>query len=82
MDRYYISKEPSPEGFHEIHKHGCGLMPPEGARVFLGLSRTSNQAAAVAQNLFRRVCPCSCCLESAVVSVDGNDFLSPVRGGI
>lgn len=28
VERYHISKEPSPEGFHEIHKHGCGLVPP------------------------------------------------------
>ena len=32
MDRYYVSKTPSKEGFHEIHKQGCdcsGLMNPD-----------------------------------------------------
>ena len=73
MERYYVSKSPSPEGFREIHKQGCGLIPQEGERIFLGMCRTSNEDVAIAQNLFSRVCPCSCCLENAVANTEADN---------
>lgn len=66
MERYYVTKEHSHPGMREVHRQGCQHMPPEGERVFLGICRTSNEAAAIAQNLFGRVCPCSCCLVNAL----------------
>ncbi len=73
MIRFYVSKVPSKDGLHEIHVQGCEWMPVEGGRLFLGMCSTSNQAAAIAQNLFRKVCPCSCCLDSAVIQTASAD---------
>lgn len=68
VERFYVSKILSVEGFYEIHTEVCDLIPSEGDRLFLGMSRTSDQAVAVAQNLLKKVCPCECCLKSAVAT--------------
>lgn len=70
MERFYVSKMPTVEGIHEIHTLVCDLIPTERRRLFLGMYRTSNQAVAVAQNIFKRVCPCECCLKSAVTTMN------------
>ncbi len=74
VDRYYVSKAPSKEGFYEVHKQGCHLLPHEKGRVFLGILDTSNKAVVAGRNLFKTVCPCSCCLDNAVFADDGRRF--------
>lgn len=66
VERFYVSKMPSLDGSHQVHTQVCDFIPPEGERLFLGISPTSNQAVGVAQNLFTKVIPCECCLERAV----------------
>jgi len=65
MDRYYVTRAPSPLGLHEVHRKECRHLPPEPDRVFLGLSSNSNEAVSKARNLLRAVCPCECCLPLA-----------------
>lgn len=74
VERYYVSKKTTESGLHEVHKQGCRLVPPEEGRLFLGILSTSNQAVMIAKNLFRAVCPCSCCLDSAMLTADGSAF--------
>ncbi len=82
MERFYVSKLPSADGFLVIHVQTCNIVPQEGDRVFLGMSRTSSHAVDVAQNLFKKVRLCECCsLTNVDAIVDGAEeaFLASQR---
>lgn len=79
MKRYYASRTLSKEGFYEVHRQGCDSLPEEECRVFLGIWTASNYAVDVAQNLFKRVCPCSCCLATAVANIESSNHKQSLK---
>lgn len=81
VERFYVSKTPSLEGFYEVHAQECDSLPPEGDRLFLGMNATSNKAVSVAHNLFKKVIPCECCLKFSVTIVNDQQADSCSEGG-
>ena len=62
MLRYFISVKQLATGVHIIHKGDCPLLPDKKKRIFLGIFRSSLNAAREGRRYFKRIIPCPFCM--------------------
>jgi hypothetical protein len=60
-DKYYIAIRPTTKEDHSIHKEGCPFMPEKDKRIYLGLFKTSGDAAEEGSNYFNKSKKCQFC---------------------
>jgi len=60
-DRYYVAIRPTTKEDHSIHKEGCPFMPENGKRIYLGLFKTSGDAAREGRHYFDKSQKCQFC---------------------
>lgn len=61
MEIYYVNRQAQPNGDHEVHTSGCGYLPAEENRQYLGLFSTCAEAVREAQGHVRQVNGCYWC---------------------
>ena len=62
---YYVNRIAQPTGEHEVHQAGCGYLPSEENRIYLGFFTNSGDAIREAKKYYSNVDGCFfCCPES------------------
>ena len=67
-DRYYVAIRPTTKEDHSIHKEGCPFMPENGKRIYLGLFKTSGDAAREGRHYFDKSEKCKFCCHDKILN--------------
>lgn len=70
---YYVNRIAQPTGEHEVHQAGCGYLPSEENRIYLGFFTNSGDAIREAKKYYSNVDGCFFVarVTSKVVNEDG-----------
>lgn len=61
MADYYVNKNAQTNGDHEVHKAGCGWMPKEHNRMYLGSFTSCHGAVREAKQYYSQSDGCKHC---------------------
>lgn len=66
MKLYYINRNPSLNGNHELHVATCNNLPNIFNRKYLGEYSTLSEATREAQKQYPNTIPCNNCIEQTI----------------
>ncbi|MFO7448073.1 MAG: hypothetical protein R6W90_17050 [Ignavibacteriaceae bacterium] len=69
MEHYYLSKEPSNDGEHIIHKSGCNNLPDVENRIYMGYLSNDSEALDEAKEYYPAVNGCCKCLDTSKIKI-------------
>ena len=62
LTKYYVSKKAQDNGDREVHREGCGYLPGQEDRIYLGEFRDCRTAVWEAKKYYAQVNGCFYCL--------------------
>ena len=68
MASYYVNTNAQPNGDHEVHRDGCGVMPAAANRKYLGEFANCYPAVAEARRIFYKANGCFYCSQECHTS--------------